>query len=507
MKGNNEVPTVSACMIVKNEEEFLPRCLESIKDVVDEIIVVDTGSTDRTVEIAKSYGAKVHLHPWENNFSKHRNQSISYAAGDWIFVLDGDEEVIQWDNHIDVTLRNRDADSIYVKVENIYGTGEGEAWHNAIRLFRNNEKMRYEGRVHNELSGYEHASYSAISIYHRGYNLDPQKGEKKYVRTTSLLEQEIEKDPDNPKYHHYLAVAYLGKHLYDKAFGEAKKALDLASMHDQESTLYLWTRFVAAVCCVNTNRLGEAERMCLEAIKISRVHIDSHYILSSLYYHRGDIRHFMDHSDAYLSLMKRLKNNPGEFGTMVHNTIKHEWRVRLHRGFALAEVGEEAKADKEYSLSLKVCHDKGEYYKQRCLFHLRRSEDELSGRFLRKALKYNPEDKELQELKGKLNENMKMDGGERKTCNLMGAQRQEADEPAISLCIIVKNEEDFLPRCLESVKHCVDEIVVVDTGSTDSTVEIARQYTDKVYFHPWEGDFLIMLPKIGFLSWMQTKCC
>jgi tetratricopeptide (TPR) repeat protein len=397
--------------------------------------------------------------------------------------------VIQWDNHIDVTLRNRDADSIYVKVENIYGTGEGEAWHNAIRLFRNNEKMRYEGRVHNELSGYEHASYSAISIYHRGYNLDPQKGEKKYVRTTSLLEQEIEKDPDNPKYHHYLAVAYLGKHLYDKAFGEAKKALDLASMHDQESTLYLWTRFVAAVCCVNTNRLGEAERMCLEAIKISRVHIDSHYILSSLYYHRGDIRHFMDHSDAYLSLMKRLKNNPGEFGTMVHNTIKHEWRVRLHRGFALAEVGEEAKADKEYSLSLKVCHDKGEYYKQRCLFHLRRSEDELSGRFLRKALKYNPEDKELQELKGKLNENMKMDGGERKTCNLMGAQRQEADEPAISLCIIVKNEEDFLPRCLESVKHCVDEIVVVDTGSTDSTVEIARQYTDKVYFHPWEGDF------------------
>ena len=132
-RRTNKGVTISACMMVKNEEAFLPRCLESIKDVVDEIIVVDTGSTDRTAEIAKSYGAKVYHHPWENNFSKHRNQSISYATGDWIFILDGDEEVIQWDHHIDDTLRNRQTDSVYVKVENIYGTGEGEAWHNAIR--------------------------------------------------------------------------------------------------------------------------------------------------------------------------------------------------------------------------------------------------------------------------------------------------------------------------------------------------------------------------------------
>ncbi len=131
-------PTISACMIVKNEEKLLPQCLESIKDFVDKIIIVDTGSTDRTIEIAKSYGAKIFHHPWENDFSKHRNQSISYATGDWIFVLDGDEEVIQWDDHLLTILHNKDIDSVHVKVENIYGKGGGEAWHNSIRLFSNN---------------------------------------------------------------------------------------------------------------------------------------------------------------------------------------------------------------------------------------------------------------------------------------------------------------------------------------------------------------------------------
>ena len=84
-------------MIVKNEEDCLGRCLKSVCDHVDEIIIVDTGSTDGTVEIAKSYGARIYHHPWENDFSKHRNQSLSYATGDWIFILDADEELFPED--------------------------------------------------------------------------------------------------------------------------------------------------------------------------------------------------------------------------------------------------------------------------------------------------------------------------------------------------------------------------------------------------------------------------
>ncbi|MBD2097067.1 tetratricopeptide repeat protein [Trichocoleus sp. FACHB-591] len=84
---------LSLCMIVKNEEATLPHCLKSVQGVVDEMIVLDTGSSDRTPEIAKSFGAKVHSFEWSNDFSAARNESLKYVQGDWILVLDADERL------------------------------------------------------------------------------------------------------------------------------------------------------------------------------------------------------------------------------------------------------------------------------------------------------------------------------------------------------------------------------------------------------------------------------
>ena len=74
---------ISLCMIVKNEEKFLPECLASLKDVVDEICIVDTGSTDRTVEIAREHGAKIEFREWRNDFSWARNESLAMATRRW----------------------------------------------------------------------------------------------------------------------------------------------------------------------------------------------------------------------------------------------------------------------------------------------------------------------------------------------------------------------------------------------------------------------------------------
>ncbi|NLL52873.1 MAG: glycosyltransferase, partial [Peptococcaceae bacterium] len=82
---------LSICMMVKDEEKNLPRCLESLKPLMQqvdsELIIVDTGSTDNTVNIAKSYTERVYFHPWNNNFSEMRNITISYAQGEWILIL------------------------------------------------------------------------------------------------------------------------------------------------------------------------------------------------------------------------------------------------------------------------------------------------------------------------------------------------------------------------------------------------------------------------------------
>lgn len=89
----SESPTLSLCIIVKNEEENLPRCLESVVSVVDQLIVLDTGSADATPEIAEDYGAEVHYFLWCDDFSAARNECLKYATGDWVLVLDADEQL------------------------------------------------------------------------------------------------------------------------------------------------------------------------------------------------------------------------------------------------------------------------------------------------------------------------------------------------------------------------------------------------------------------------------
>ena len=88
---NNESSKISVCIIAKNEEKMLQQCLQSVKDIAYEIIVVDTGSTDKTVEIAKNFNAKIYHFEWQDDFALARNESLKYANGDFIFVIDADE--------------------------------------------------------------------------------------------------------------------------------------------------------------------------------------------------------------------------------------------------------------------------------------------------------------------------------------------------------------------------------------------------------------------------------
>lgn len=459
-------PTISACMIVKNEEAVLPRCLASIRDYVDEIVVVDTGSTDGTVAIAESFGARVYHHPWQNDFSLHRNQSISYASGRWIFIIDADEEYRASSRRglrQELALaEKKGVDTLSLRVENAYAQGECTAWHNSIRLFRNNGRISYMGRVHNELQGYSNSAYSPSVLQHSGYALNQAREDEKFLRTRGLLEEEIKKDPEDPRNHHYLAVALLGKRFYDLAFQEAATALRLASDRQSEP-LYLWTRFVAAVSCINLGRVEEAERLCVEGVKLNPLHLDSNYLLATISYSRGLFQLFLKYSDQYLALLGKAKKTPSIFKEMVLITIDHEWRIRLHRGFTYETLGISKKARKEYALSSRACPDNNEYSRLCSEFRLSRCESATTGQLGEK-------EREL--------------GNE-----VQKGENVIKTECGISLCMIVKNEEQLLPKCLESAKDYVDEIVVVDTGSTDRTVEIAESYGARIYSHPWEGDF------------------
>lgn len=197
---------VSLCMIVKDEEEYLPKCLKSIKDIVDEIIVVDTGSTDKTVEIAQNYGAKIYYFKWNNNFSEARNESLKYATKDWIFILDADDEL---------SLEGREAFKVLLDMEldekaiyhfetlSYYGSvieNGNIAVNLNPRLFKNYRGIHYEGEVHNQLirvDGDYNAVCNDVKIYHYGY-LDKRIISKdKRNRNIPILNEQIKKDPNN----------------------------------------------------------------------------------------------------------------------------------------------------------------------------------------------------------------------------------------------------------------------------------------------------------------------
>lgn len=237
-----ERPSVSACMIVKNEEELLPDCLESIRDWVDEIIVVDTGSDDKTVEIAKSYGAKIYHQKWEGNFSKHRNYSLSLATSEWVFVIDADERMIAEDvPTLMQTLQNKNVNIISINVFNVYGSrGETTTFLPSVRFWRHALNLQYEGVVHNLLNlGNEYPVVRVnVRMKHLGYDLSKEKMHQKFVRTKNLLEQQLEENPNNAfALYNYAQILKADRtqgddyplHNNELIISSAKKAVELTS--------------------------------------------------------------------------------------------------------------------------------------------------------------------------------------------------------------------------------------------------------------------------------------
>lgn len=193
--------TISACLMVKDEEELLPGCLESIRSWVDEIIVVDTGSTDKTIEIAKSYGAKLFHQPWEGSFSKHRNHTMENATGDWILIIDADEKMVTEDIPLLLKVMSEPiAKIISINVINVYRDRQNRSvFLPSVRLFKRELGVHYEGIVHNQIKTPDDVPVvrANVRLEHYGYDLTPEKMKKKFERSKALLLKQLDKNPDH----------------------------------------------------------------------------------------------------------------------------------------------------------------------------------------------------------------------------------------------------------------------------------------------------------------------
>ncbi len=209
--------TLAACLIVKNESKNLDRCLKSLVDICDEIVVVDTGSTDNTVEIAKKYGAKIGHFDWCQDFAAARNASLDLATTHWVLWIDADEELDSNSlNAVREGLIRPHFGGYFVRIVNYVGE-EGTAnqyVHSPVRIFQRRPEIRFAGRIHEQIlqcfdeHGFLAANLSNVTLHHYGYRPSEMEEKQKLERTISMLEREVREHPRDSFHWFNLANAY-----------------------------------------------------------------------------------------------------------------------------------------------------------------------------------------------------------------------------------------------------------------------------------------------------------
>ncbi|MGA9382565.1 MAG: tetratricopeptide repeat protein [Phormidium sp.] len=221
---------LSLCAIAKNESTSLPNCLKSVQNVVNEIIILDTGSTDKTPEIAKGFGAKVYHFQWCNDFSVARNEALKYVQGDWVLVLDADEvlkleivpqlkQVIQQPNLLVVNLVRQEI-------------GAKQAPYSLVsRLFRKHPEVYFSRPYHAMIDDsvslllqqepqWQIANLSDVAILHYGYEPGTIASRNKFQTAKTTMEGYLNQHPNDPYVCNKLGALYL-------EIGEKAKGIEL----------------------------------------------------------------------------------------------------------------------------------------------------------------------------------------------------------------------------------------------------------------------------------------
>ena len=220
---------LSQCMIVKNEEDNIERALTWGRDIMYEQIVVDTGSTDRTVELALALGAKVYDFEWNDDFAAAKNYAIEQASGDWIAFLDADEYVKTEDVGKVFSFIQQAEEQGYCGLQtslfNINDQEEVSSFIKQVRFFKSMPELRYEGMIHEQLElsdgrrFYEHVldMSESVSIFHTGYIPDVMEKKQKTERNERILKKMLELSPEN-----YHIMGDLGDHYFSKDVQQAE---------------------------------------------------------------------------------------------------------------------------------------------------------------------------------------------------------------------------------------------------------------------------------------------
>ncbi len=242
-------PTVALAMIAKDEEEHLPGCLASVAGVVNQIVVVDTGSTDVTIDIAREHGAEVHVFPWTDDFAAARNVSLSHVTADWVLWLDADEELLpESRGPLRALLRDPEIAGAHLRINNLMG--DRTVSFLTTRLWRHDGTVRFRQPIHEQIlwsigpharrHGRRVVEAPDIAIRHYGYQPSVAAKRNKEQRNMALLEKLVRDEPANAYalFHYASALREVGR---DHDAFEAFARWEPMAMREDESQVH-WLR-------------------------------------------------------------------------------------------------------------------------------------------------------------------------------------------------------------------------------------------------------------------------
>lgn len=331
-------PTLAVCMIARNESKRLPTAIESVRKVADQVIVVDTGSTDNTVECARSLGARVAEYPWKDDFADARNRSLAEAECDWILCLDADECLTPESESALLKALTGTAGAYMVRIESRVDSTAGKVFVNFFpRLFRNLDGVRFEGKVHEQVTPSLERLGAAIEISeivikHTGYALSDSGIKAKAQRNAALLLKQVEERPRDALTLFHLGEAYSMLEHYEDAVEAYDRALAAGKLDNVVRGALLQNKGAALV------KLKEYEKAIMSLRKAREVDpglLTTHLVLASALYGMKKFERAEQEVISYISICRetqRVKRVTLGHDPDIPNALFILARCRLARG-------------------------------------------------------------------------------------------------------------------------------------------------------------------------------
>jgi glycosyltransferase involved in cell wall biosynthesis/tetratricopeptide (TPR) repeat protein len=285
-------PGLSLCVIARDEEEHIAGCLESVRGLADQVIVVDTGSTDGTIDVARSHGAEVHVLDWDGDFAAARNEALRHARHAWILVLDADER-LERESHAEVRSlvgSNRRAGYLLRMLSYLDRDGRGAVLeHPNLRLFPSHPDIRYEGRDPHAQVVYRGAgelplASTSVVVHHEGYRPHVYEAKGKGERNLGYLERAVIEQPHEPFHAYNLGVTYalLGRDADAEQMLLRSIGLLLPEVRDGRPPAYLAGAYLSlALALFRQARFAEAGAYGERALALAPGLSDAHVVVGA----------------------------------------------------------------------------------------------------------------------------------------------------------------------------------------------------------------------------------